>query len=116
VIITKPEIGGLGLNWQHAHKTSWFAGYSYERFYQSIRRLWRFGQTKSVECHIVRSENEGSICDTIAGKEKQHKELQREVALLMRDGMREELGIGKSVKKYSPTMPIQLPDWLTAKA
>ena len=115
VIITKAEIAGFGLNWQHCHKTTWFAGYSFEKFYQAISRLQRFGQTKTVEVHVVRSENEGSICDVVKEKERQHQELQREVSLLMAEGMREELGIGKTLKRYEPTKKIKLPNWLKTK-
>lgn len=115
VIITKPEIGGFGLNWQHAHKTTWFAGYSYERFYQAIRRMWRFGQTKPVEVYVVRSENEGSICDVIRDKEKQHTEMQREVALLMSAGMKEELGMGRQLSKFMPSEKMEVPAWLKNK-
>ena len=93
VIVTKPRVGGLGLNWQHAHKTTWFAGYSFEQFYQAIRRLYRFGQKRTVQVHVVRSENEGSIVQAVRDKERDHVELQCEVARLMADNMKAELGI-----------------------
>lgn len=117
VLITKPEIGGLGLNFQHCHKTTWFAGYSFERFYQSIRRMHRFGQTHAVECHVVRSENEGSIVDTVREKERAHSEFQREIANLMQDAMQHNLGLrkrelrsSKGVKEFTP------PSFLKSKA
>lgn len=115
VIVTKSEIAGFGLNWQHCHRTTWFAGYSYERFYQAIRRLWRFGQQHPVDCRIVRTENEGSIMDEIKRKEEQHKEMQREVAALMHDGMMEELGLRQSLRTYQPTNLIALPEWVRSK-
>jgi hypothetical protein len=115
VIVTKPEIGGFGLNWQHCHKTTWFAGYSYERFYQSIRRLWRFGQTHDVEVHVIRTTNEGSIVEAIERKKQQHAEMQREMAGLMGDGMREELGFGSQPRKYHAERVGSLPSWLIAK-
>src|SRR5690606_22613062 len=45
ILLTKPSIAGFGLNWQHCHTTI-FAGvsFSYESFYQAVRRFWRFGQ------------------------------------------------------------------------
>jgi hypothetical protein len=116
VIITKPEIGGLGLNWQIAHKTTWFAGYSFEKFYQSIRRLYRFGQEHEVEVHVVRSENEGSIVDTVREKEKQHNQLQCEVARLMSANMREELGIAPvNLRSSVGTKKISIPNWIVSK-
>jgi len=47
-LITKPTITGFGLNWQHCNHTVYFPTYSYEQYYQSIRRFWRFGQKKPV--------------------------------------------------------------------
>lgn len=49
VIITKPSIAGFGLNWQHCRNTA-FVGlsYSFEQFYQALRRIYRFGQTRAA--------------------------------------------------------------------
>jgi len=116
VIITKPEIGGLGLNWQHSHKTTWFAGYSFEKFYQCIRRLLRFGQSHPVECHIVRTENEASIMETVREKERVHGEMQSEVAKLMAGNMREELGLTRrELRTSAGDIKIQLPSWMKTK-
>lgn len=43
IIVTKPSIAGFGLNWQHCARQC-FAGisFSYEAWYQAIRRCWRF--------------------------------------------------------------------------
>lgn len=116
VIITKPEIGGFGLNWQHAHKTTLFANFSYERFYQLICRLHRYGQVHPVDCHLVRTINEGSICEAINRKQKEHQEMQREMSLLMADGMREEMGISlQAPKRYEAGQPMTRPAWLKSK-
>lgn len=116
VIITKAKVGGLGLNWQHAHKTSWFAGYSFEQFYQAIRRLYRFGQEEQVDVHIVRSENEESIAETIRKKERQHMELQCEVAHLMAENMKSELGIAPvQLRSSHGENAIHIPSWLKSK-
>ena len=115
VIITKAEVGGFGLNWQHCHKTTWFAGYSYERWYQAVRRLWRFGQLLPVEAHVVRTDREESIVEAVRRKQEQHQEMQREMSGRMKDGMLEELGIGKTLRAYSPSMNVTIPNWLTTK-
>lgn len=115
VIITKAEVGGFGLNWQHCHKTTWFAGYSYERWYQAIRRLWRFGQTNPVEAHVVRTDREDSIVEAVRRKQQQHQEMQREMSGRMKDGMMEELGIGKTLRAYSPSKTVIIPSWLKTK-
>ena len=48
VIITKSAITGFGMNWQHCHNMV-FCGisHSFEQFYQSVRRCYRFGQTNT---------------------------------------------------------------------
>jgi hypothetical protein len=115
VIVTKAEIAGFGLNWQHANNTTWFAGYSYERFYQAIRRLLRFGQTKPVNCHLVRTTNEGSIADTIKRKQAEHSQMQSEMAALMGEGMREEMGILSAPTPYVAEKQMTRPAWLARK-
>lgn len=77
VIITKPSIAGYGLNWQHCHNVA-FVGlsYSFEDFYQALRRSYRFGQTKSVNAIVVQAETEGAIVKSIQRKIKQHETMQ----------------------------------------
>ena len=113
VIISKPEIAGFGLNWQHCHKTTWFAGYSFERFYQAIRRLYRFGQKNEVDCHIVSSEAEESIKKVIDRKISEHGELQSEMVEAMKSGMAESLnGSTNKPISYNPTKRMEAPTWL----
>src|SRR6202043_2726142 len=44
VMVTKAKIAGLGLNLQHCAHVVTFVDHSYEKFYQCVRRCWRFGQ------------------------------------------------------------------------
>ena len=44
---------GMGLNWQHCNHSVFFPTWSYEQYYQAIRRFWRFGQTKDVTIDMV---------------------------------------------------------------
>lgn len=115
VLITKAEVAGFGLNFQHCHKTTWFAGYSYERWYQAIRRLWRFGQINAVDVHLIRTEREQSICDAINRKHSSHLEMAREMAKLMHAGMLEEIGLGRSLTKYNAAKRASLPSWISTK-
>lgn len=77
VIITKPSIAGYGLNWQHCANVA-FVGlsYSFEDFYQALRRSYRFGQKKEVNAVIVQAETEGAIVKAIQKKIKQHEKMQ----------------------------------------
>ena len=81
VLITKPSIAGFGMNWQHCNHMA-FTGlsYSYELYYQAIRRCWRFGQKKQVNVFVVVADSEGSILDTINRKEQEHKKMQKEMS------------------------------------
>jgi hypothetical protein len=74
VLISKPSICGWGLNWQHCHNIA-FVGVtdSYEAYYQSVRRCWRFGQTKPVNVHLFVSAEEGSVSANLRRKEKDAK-------------------------------------------
>ena len=55
-LITKPKMTSLGLNWQHCNHTVVFPTWSYEQFYQSLRRFWRFGQKRDVTADLVFSD------------------------------------------------------------
>lgn len=72
VLVTKPSMGGYGLNWQHAARMA-FVGLSdsYEQYYQCIRRCHRYGQTRRVVAHVVLSHAEAPIADNIARKERE---------------------------------------------
>lgn len=72
VLITKPKIAGLGMNYQHSARMA-FVGMndSYEQYYQGIRRQYRYGQTRVVDAHIVLSQVEAQIADNVARKERQ---------------------------------------------
>lgn len=80
ILLSKPSIFGYGLNFQHCAR-SVFVGlsYSFESLYQAIRRTWRFGQTREVECHIVTAESEGAIVQTIQRKISQHDAMKTEM-------------------------------------
>jgi hypothetical protein len=64
-LITKPKMTAFGLNWQHCNHTVYFPTWSYEQYYQSIRRFWRFGQTKPVIVDMVYSDGQKRLIDTL---------------------------------------------------
>jgi len=77
MIISKAEIAGYGLNWQHCHNMI-FVGlsYSFEKTYQAMRRCWRFGQEHEVNAHLIYAETEGNIMVTLNHKQEEFKKLQ----------------------------------------
>jgi len=76
-IITKPKITSFGLNWQHCNHTVYFPTWSYEQYYQSIRRFWRFGQKKEVTVDLVLSDGQKRVIDTLIYKTKKAKEFNK---------------------------------------
>jgi hypothetical protein len=86
VIVTKPKIGGHGLNWQHCPNVV-FVGLSdsYEAYYQAVRRCWRYGQTHPVHVYIIASRLEQTVLANIKRKEKQAVEMFDQVISAMRE-------------------------------
>jgi hypothetical protein len=74
-LITKPKMTAFGLNWQHCNHTVYFPTFSYEQYYQSIRRFWRFGQTKPVIVDLVYSDGQKRILDSLLAKTEKANEL-----------------------------------------
>jgi hypothetical protein len=67
-LITKTSITAFGLNWQHCNHTTYFPTYSYEQYYQAIRRFWRFGQTKPVNVDLILSDGQIKIMESLMVK------------------------------------------------
>jgi len=76
-IITKAKMTGMGLNWQHCNHSVFFPTYSYEQYYQAIRRFWRFGQKKDVTIDMVISEGQTRVLDALEQKTKKAIQLHK---------------------------------------
>lgn len=102
VLISKPKIAGFGMNWQHCARMA-FVGLddSFEKFYQAVRRCYRFGQTRSVQVHMFTAENEGQILANLKRKEIAHHEMSANMVGFMKDIMDKELqGTQNIVDEY----------------
>lgn len=75
VLIIKPKIGAWGLNWQHCNHVVTFASHSYEQYYQSVRRCWRFGQQRQVNVDIIATEGEVAVLANMQRKARQAGEM-----------------------------------------
>jgi DNA modification methylase len=103
VLISKPKICGFGMNWQHCARMA-FVGLddSFEKFYQAVRRCYRFGQKRNVLVHLFTAENEGQILQNLKRKELQHHEMSEKMVAHMKDIMNTELqGQVNIVDEYS---------------
>jgi hypothetical protein len=67
-LITKAKMTGFGLNWQHCGHTVFFPSFSYEQYYQAIRRFWRFGRKEEVIADIVHTDGQKRIIDSMEAK------------------------------------------------
>lgn len=74
-IITKAKMTGMGLNWQHCNHSVFFPTWSYEQYYQAIRRFWRFGQNSNVTIDLVISEGQGRVIEALQQKTEKAQEL-----------------------------------------
>lgn len=92
VIVTKPEIAGFGLNWQHCSEVV-FVGlsYSFERFYQAVRRSYRFGQTRPVNVYVIEADTEAAISAVVTTKAIAHDSLKNNMTEAMREAQMDEL-------------------------
>lgn len=113
-LVTKPSIAGWGMNWQNCHNMS-FVGLSdsYEAFYQSVRRCWRFGQEKEVNSHIIVSEREGAVKANIERKEADSKRMFQEMIKHTKNILTQEIrGTVRQSIDYNPQFEMILPEWL----
>lgn len=74
-IITKAKMTSMGLNWQHCNHSVFFPTWSYEQYYQAIRRFWRFGQKRNVTIDIVSSEGQERVLEALEQKTQKAQEL-----------------------------------------
>lgn len=111
-IITKPSIAGRGLNWQHSARMA-FVGrsFSYEAWYQAVRRCWRFGQTRPVDVHLIVAEGEDQIGRVIDRKADGHAEMKRAMAAAMK---RARTVAVQAKVPYIPTHITEVPSWMFA--
>lgn len=105
VLISKSGIFGYGMNWQHCRNVA-FVGlsYSFEDFYQALRRSYRFGQKREVNAYIIQAATEDNIIKSINRKIKQHEEMQSQMkiaALEFKENRTKELTMKTDINSQS---------------
>jgi hypothetical protein len=108
-LITKPKIGGFGLNWQHCADITTFPSHSYEQYYQAVRRCWRYGQTRPVTVDIISTEGEADVMGSLRRKS--------ESADRMFAAMVAEMAFEQRVEstKLDHVAHVPLPTWMESK-
>jgi superfamily II DNA or RNA helicase len=117
VLVTKPEIAGFGMNFQHCARMV-FVGLSdsYEQYYQAIRRCYRFGQTRPVNAYIVLTDLEETIYHNVLRKETEAQAMQADLVRAVASYERAELRHETGKLTYLPTVEMTIPAWLEIAA
>ena len=116
-LVSKPKIAGFGMNWQTCHNVI-FLGLSdsWESWYQSIRRCWRFGQTHPVDVYVVTADTEGNVVDNIKRKESDSETLYTEMVEYMKDiNMNEIHAMKRDTTDYKPALKTKIPSFIRTK-
>jgi len=104
VLVTKPSIGAWGLNWQHAHRATYFPSHSYEQYYQAQRRMWRFGQESPVTIDVVTTEGGRNVLGNLQRKAKQADAMFTELVAHMNEA--------RAIDSHVYDKELELPKWL----
>ena len=116
VLVSKPSIAGFGMNFQTCcHVVFVGLSDSYESFYQAIRRCWRFGQTRPVDCYVICSDSDGAVVENIKRKEQQSSAMFEEIVKAMR-GLGDIGALKRNEMTYDPRVPMEIPAWLVKVA
>lgn len=111
-LIGKPSMLGFGLDWSHCARMA-FVGrsFSYEDWYQAVRRCWRFGQKRKLKVHLAVDEGEAQIGRVIERKAGDHITMKK----AMTDAMRRAVGMSANRKTaYLPKTKTRLAPWICA--
>lgn len=106
VLITKPRIFGLGLNFQHCDHATYFPTDSYEQYYQATRRLWRFGQKNQVTIDRIYTDGGERILDNLDRKAQNAARMFEQQVRYMNDAL--------SVVNIYHAQTVQVPAWLNS--
>lgn len=105
VLVTKPTIGGFGLNLQHCAHETFFPSHSYEQYYQAVRRCWRFGQRSEVVVDMITTEGQQNVLENLQNKARKADEMFDNLTRLMRNELVLE-------KRQPFTNQVAIPAWL----
>jgi superfamily II DNA or RNA helicase len=116
VLVSKPSIFGWGVNLQNCRNAA-FVGlsHSFEQLYQAVRRIWRFGQAREVNAHIITSSAEGAVVANIKRKQEDFNRMVRGMSAHMADFSKSEIkAASRTFDDYVPKKTVKVPSWLKA--
>lgn len=103
-LISKAKIAGFGMNFQHCAHVVTFASHSYERYYQSVRRCWRFGQKREVVVDIISTKGEEHVRDNMLRKSEAAAKMFENLVAYMNEATR--------VDRAEYQQSVEVPRWL----
>lgn len=116
-LVSKPSICGFGMNFQKCHNMI-FCGLSdsYEKFYQAVRRCYRFGQTEEVNVYVIISQKEMSVLNNIKRKQEQHERMSKNMIDKTSDILKNEIhSTTRITEDYVADKIVKIPYWLVKK-
>lgn len=105
-LVTKPKLTGFGQNWQHCAHMTFFPSHSWEQWHQTVRRCWRFGQTKPVTVDVIATEGMADVLDNLQRKERKVDRMFARMVALVNQAM----GIRRA---ESAGIEMEAPAWLS---
>ena len=118
VLVSKPSIAGFGINAQNAH-IEIFVGLSdsFEAYYQSVRRCWRFGQDQPVDVYIIVSDAEGAVKQNIQRKQADAERMTNELIRYTKEFLQNDIRqTERDVDQYYAFEEMEVPEWLTSQS
>lgn len=112
-LVSKPSICGFGMNFQKCHNMI-FCGISdsYEKFYQAVRRCYRFGQTQQVNVYIIISQREMSVLNNIKKKQLYHNRMSQMMIDKTSDILKGEIhNTMRITEDYVTNQVVKMPKW-----
>ncbi len=110
VLISKGRIFGLGLNWQHCARMAYVGpSFSFEQIYQTERRIYRFGQQRPVQVHVVMAATEVDVWGVAQRKAREHEAMASEMFAAARRAMARE---DARATEYKPRHIGRVPAWV----
>lgn len=114
VLVSKTSICGHGMNFQHCARMLFIgATFSWERYFQAVRRCWRFGQKRPVHVYIVTSDVERAVLDTLKAKEADAVAMGEQMAANTRAYVQSNVkSLQRETNTYEAAKAISFPAWL----
>lgn len=115
VLISKSSIFGFGLNFQQCRNMV-FCGmdYSFEGYYQAVRRVWRFGQDRPVNVWRVIGKDEIVILETVERKARQKREMSASMGEAVKEFQTSEIH-GRKFKLNLDKKEANFPSWIRSE-